>query len=220
VPPGQCHISRTLRPRIVVHPVIDAALALRQEPGFALKAIERIVVRGHPLLAARADRPNVTTGREAQVSLQHSVAAALLFGEASLAQYTDACVRGPAVLALRAKVYVERDETIDVSAAALHMLTKDGASRIVSVPAARGSHVRPLADREIEDKLRSLATTAHNIQPLIDAAWALDRADDASLPIRLLRRVRLQERTQMAYGQWNSILCLLPWEESHLRVRR
>jgi hypothetical protein len=50
------------------------------------------------------------------------------------------------------------------------------------------SLVRPFADREIEDKLRSLATSwcaAHNIQPLIDALWALDRADDASLPIRL-----------------------------------
>jgi 2-methylcitrate dehydratase PrpD len=130
----------------------------------------------------------VTTGREAQVSLQHSVAAALLFGKASLTEYTDACVRDPAVLALRAKVYVERDDTIDVAAAALYMLTKDGASRSVSVPAARGSLARPLADREIEDKLRSLATSwcaAHNIQPLIDAVWALDRADDASLPIRL-----------------------------------
>src|SRR5215471_19355325 len=36
----------------------------------------------------------------------------------------------------------------------------------------------------------------------------------------LRRRVRLQERTQMAYGQRNSILPLLPWEKSHLRVRR
>ena len=131
-------------------------LPLRQEPGFALEAIDRIVVRGHA--AAHADRPKVTTGREAQVSVQHSVAAALLFGEASLAQYTDACVRNPAVVGLRAKVRVERDETIDVAAAALHMRTKDGASRIVSVPAARGSLARPLTDREIEDKLRSLAT--------------------------------------------------------------
>ena len=173
---------------IVVHPVIDAALALRQEPGFALEAIERIVVHGHPLLAARADRPNVTTGREAQVSVQHSVAAALLFGEASLAQYTDACVRDPAILALRAKVHVERDETIDVAAAALHMRTKDGASSVINIPAARGSLAHPLTDREIEDKLRALAASwcaALDIQPLIDAVWALDRADDASLPMRL-----------------------------------
>jgi 2-methylcitrate dehydratase PrpD len=173
---------------IVVHPVVDAALALRQEPGFVLEGVELIVVRGHPLLAARADRPNVTTGREAQVSVQHSVAAALLFGEASLGQYTDACVSDPAVLALRAKVHVERDDTIDIAAAALHVRTKDGRSRIVNVPAARGSLARPLTDREIEDKLRALATRwcpTCNVQSLIDAVWALDHADDASLPIHL-----------------------------------
>jgi 2-methylcitrate dehydratase PrpD len=173
---------------IVVHPVIDAALALRQQPGLALDAIERIVVRGHPLLAARADRPHVTTGREAQVSVQHSVAAALLFGAAGLAQYTDACVRDPAVLALRAKVHVERDEAIDVAGAAVEILSKDGASRSVEVSAARGSLGRPLADREIEDKLRAIATSwagAHTMQAVIDAVWALDRAEDASLPIRL-----------------------------------
>jgi 2-methylcitrate dehydratase PrpD len=173
---------------IVVHPAIDAALAFRKEPGVVLDAIDRIVVRGHPLLAARADRPNVTTGREAQVSVQHSVAAAMLFGEAGLAQYTDACVRNPAVLALRAKVHVEQDETIDVAAVTLDMWTKDGANRIVRVSAARGSLARPLTDQEIEDKLRSLSPswcTAHCIQSVIDAVWALDRTDDASLPIRL-----------------------------------
>src|SRR5262249_1264224 len=173
---------------IVVHPVIDAALALRQMPGFALGGIERIVVRGHPLLAARADRPNVTTGREAQVSVQHSVAAALLFGAASLAQYTDACVRDPAVRALRAKITVEPSETIDIAAATLDVRAKNGASRVVNIPAARGSLARPLTDREIEDKLRALAASwcaSHDIQPVIDAVWALDCTDDASLALRL-----------------------------------
>ncbi|MEZ0301925.1 MAG: hypothetical protein ACAH24_07685, partial [Hyphomicrobiaceae bacterium] len=110
------------------------------------------------------------------------------FGAAGLAQYTDACVRDPAVLALRAKVHVERDETIDVAAASLQMRTKNGASRVINVSAARGSLARPLSDREIEDKLRALAASwcaAHNVQPLIDAVWTLDRVDDASLPIRL-----------------------------------
>ncbi len=122
------------------------------------------------------------------MSVQHSVAVALLFGEASLAQYTDSCVRDPAVLALRAKVHVEQDEAIDVAAAAIHMMTTDGGSLAINVAAARGSLARPLTDREIEDKLRALADswrTGHNIQPLIDAVWALDRADDASMLMRL-----------------------------------
>lgn len=167
---------------IVVHPVIDAALALRQERGLAPETIARIVVRGHPLLAARTDRPHVTTGREAQVSVQHSVAAALIFGEAGLAQYTDACVRDPAVQALRAKVEVEQDDAIAVEAALVRISTTDGKECAITVPAARGSLARPMSDRDIEDKLRALAAdwcAGHDVQPLINAVWALDRTDDA-----------------------------------------
>jgi hypothetical protein len=68
------------------------------------------------------------------------------------------------------------------------MRTKGGASSVINIPAARGSLAHPLTDREIEDKLRALAANwcvALNIQPLIDAVWALDRTDDASLPMRL-----------------------------------
>jgi 2-methylcitrate dehydratase PrpD len=173
---------------IVVHPVIDAALELRRKPGITAEAIDRVVVRGHPLLAKRADRPNVTTGREAQVSVQHSVAAALLFGQAGLAQYTDACVRDPAVLALRAKVAVESDTAIDVAAAEIRAWTVDGRPVTVTIPAARGSLTRPLSDREIEEKVRTLAAgwrSGHDVQPLIDAVWALDTNEDAGSLMRL-----------------------------------
>jgi 2-methylcitrate dehydratase PrpD len=173
---------------IVVHPVIDAALELRHEHGVTAGMISRIVVRGHPLLAKRADRPNVTTGRESQVSVQHSVAAAILFGQAGLSQYTDACVRDPAVLALRSKVTVEQDEAIDVASASLQAVTVDGKRYDITIPAARGSLARPLSDREIEDKLRRLAAdwcAGHDVQPIIDAVWALDRAEDAGALLRL-----------------------------------
>jgi hypothetical protein len=56
-------------------------------------------VRGHPLMRERTDRPNVETGRDARVSLQHTVAAAFLFGTAGLAHYEDHCVADPAVRA-------------------------------------------------------------------------------------------------------------------------
>ena len=86
---------------IVLHAVIDACLELRRQPGFRIDAIQDILVRGHPLLGQRTNRPEVTTGREAQVSAQHSVAVALLTGAAGLDQYSDAAVRNPATLALR-----------------------------------------------------------------------------------------------------------------------
>jgi 2-methylcitrate dehydratase PrpD len=173
---------------IVVHPVIDAALMLRHEHAIAPSSIRRIIVRGHPLLAARTDRPHVTTGREAQVSVQHSVAAALVSGEAGLAQYTDACVRDPSVMAVRAKVQLEQDETIAVEAASVRIITEDGAEFDRTVTAARGSLAQPLSDRDIEDKLRTLArgwNTAHDVQPIVDALWDLDRSDDAATLLSL-----------------------------------
>jgi 2-methylcitrate dehydratase PrpD len=153
-----------------------------------LEAVERLVVRGNPLLAARADRPSVNTGREAQVCVQHSVAVALIFGQAGLSEYTDACVRDPVVRMVRAKITVERDETIDVAGASLHAHLKDGTTRVIDVAAARGSLARPLTDREIEDKLRVLASghiALARVQPIIDAVWSLDRAPDAGAVVRL-----------------------------------
>ncbi len=163
---------------VVVHPVVDAVLAMRQEQTIDAAAVSRIVVRGNPLLAARTDRPNVTTGREAQVSVQHSVAAALLFGQAGLAQYTDACVNDPAVLALRAKIAVEQDAGIPVDAAAITIHMADGTARSMTVPHARGSTANPMSDKDIEDKVTTLAAgwrREHDMRPLIDAVWALDR---------------------------------------------
>src|SRR5436190_694928 len=77
---------------VVLFPVIDACLELRAKHAPAAERISRVVVRGHPLMRERTDRPEVETGREARVSLQHSAAVAFLFGAAGLQQYEDARV--------------------------------------------------------------------------------------------------------------------------------
>jgi 2-methylcitrate dehydratase PrpD len=74
----------------VIHPVLDCVLDWRRD--HPTEAIERVVVRGHPLLSHRTDRPDVSTGSESQVSVQHAVAAALVHGEAGLDQFSDECV--------------------------------------------------------------------------------------------------------------------------------
>ena len=79
----------------VMHPVLDCVLDWRREHPAAV--VEKVVVTGNPLLAARTDRPNISTGRESQVSVQHAVAAALVTGKAGVEQFTDACVNDPAV---------------------------------------------------------------------------------------------------------------------------
>jgi 2-methylcitrate dehydratase PrpD len=159
----------------VIHPVLDCVLDWRRAHPDAI--VEKVVVTGNPLLAIRTDRPRITTGRESQVSTQHAVAAALVTGQAGVAQFTDACVNDPAVRALRGKVSVVRDESFATIAAAVEIAMADGTTHKVAQKASRGSEANPMSDKDLEDKLRSAAAMAipHNdVSPLIDAIWQLD----------------------------------------------
>jgi len=160
----------------VIHPVLDCVLDWRRDnPG---AAVTKVVVTGNPLLAARTDRPHISSGRESQVSTQHAVAAALVTGKAGVEQFTDACVQDAAVAALRAKVEVVQDASFATIAAAVDIVTADGKVHKLSQPAARGSETNPMSDTDIEDKLRMAAAgwnPRHDIEPLIGAIWHLDR---------------------------------------------
>jgi 2-methylcitrate dehydratase PrpD len=165
----------------VIHPVLDCVLDWRRENEVA--DVVRIVVRGNPLLGVRADRPDVSTGREAQVSVQHAVAAALVFGKAGLDQFTDACVHDPDVLKLRSKVEVVRDESFPTTAAAVEITTADGRTHNLAQTAARGSDANPLSDHDLEEKLRTAAkgwNPNYDAASLIEAIWAIDRSTDVS----------------------------------------
>jgi len=165
----------------VIHPLLDCALDWRrQHPG---EAVEKVTVRGNPLLLQRTDRAQVATGRESQVSLQHAVAAALVLGKAGLDQFTDACVNDPAVRQMRGRFEVAGDPAISTIAVEMDFWTKDGKKHSVSTRAARGSSANPLKDAEIERKLLDEAKSwrpGHDVRPLIDAVWALDKNGDVS----------------------------------------
>ena len=93
---------------IVLHPVIDALLELRARHELRAEQIERVTVRGHPLLRQRTDRKRPRSGREAQVSLQHTAAVCLIYGKAGVAEYGDARAIEPAVQAFGDRVEVHR----------------------------------------------------------------------------------------------------------------
>jgi 2-methylcitrate dehydratase PrpD len=170
----------------VIHPVLDCVLDWRGD--HPTVEVARVVVRGNPLLAVRADRPDISTGREAQVSVQHAVAAALVTGEAGLDQFTDACVQDPEVLALRSKVEVVRDERLSTVAAAVEITTADGKAFKLEQSAARGSDANPLSDSDIEKKLRTAAegwNPHYDPTPLIEAIWNVETCADVSRLVSL-----------------------------------
>jgi 2-methylcitrate dehydratase PrpD len=172
----------------VIHPFLDAVLDWRKaHPG---DQVGRVVLRGNPLLSHRTDRADIATGRESQVSVQHAVAAALTYGEAGLAQFTDAAALDPQLAALRHRIEVVRDPAIPTIAAEIALWTVDGVEHRLSVAAARGSSSNPMSDRDLEQKLRTIAAQwepDRDVQPLIGAVWNIETNEDVGQMLALTR---------------------------------
>jgi len=126
----------------VIHPVLDCVIDWRRAHPDAI--VEQVTVTGNPLLAARTDRPNISTSGQSQVSVQHAVAAALVTGKAGVEQFSDSCVNDRRVAALRGKVAVQRDESFATTAAAVEIVTADGKQHKLHQRAARGSDENPM----------------------------------------------------------------------------
>ena len=160
---------------MVLFPVIDACLELRQRIAVPVDRIAGVAVRGHPLLRERTDRPVVGDGRSAKVSLQHSVAVALLQGAAGIAQFTDTAVADPAVQALRARVSAEDDASIPVEAAIVEVRLADGTTLTEHVHDGRGTPGRPMSDLELDAKVNECAAFG---APFVDVAALIAAISD------------------------------------------
>jgi 2-methylcitrate dehydratase PrpD len=170
---------------VVIHPAIDACLDLRARHATDAAAVASIEVSVNPLTIKLCGNPAPRDGLEAKLSIAHSVAVALLDGAAGVAQYFDARVVDPAVIALRERVALTADAAIDKEQAHVCIMLADGASYDMFVAQARGSSTRPLSDAELATKFRGLAATV--LTPAqINAALAVcasleTRADAADL---------------------------------------
>jgi len=166
----------------VVHPVLDCVLDWRRAHPDSV--VEKVTVFGNPLLAARTDRPNISTSGQSQVSVQHAVAAALVTGKAGVAQFSQPCVNDPKVVALRGKVEVIRDESFPTVAAAVEIVTASGRTHRLDQRAARGSDANPMTDKDLEEKLRDAAAAViprNDVAALIDTIWTLEDSDDIAM---------------------------------------
>ncbi|MBS0640308.1 MAG: MmgE/PrpD family protein [Proteobacteria bacterium] len=161
---------------IVMHAVIDACLALRQEHAPAPEGIAQVIVSGDQLLLDRGDR-SVSNERDARVSIHHCAAVSLLFGAAGVREFSEPVVHDPAVVRLRARTKAELRSDSARGAATATVLMTDGRVFERTVEHPKGSIEQPLSDQEIEAKTRALARDG-GFQGAVDTAiaeiWRLD----------------------------------------------
>ncbi len=173
---------------IVVHPTIDGCLQLRGEQRLAAEAIEAIDLRVHPLVLELTGKKTPLVGLEGKFSVFHSAAVAIIDGAAGEAQYSDARVADPRVIALRERVTATADPNRDEDAARVRIRLKDGRVLERFVAHALGSLARPMTDRDLEDKFRALCAPildAGAIAGLLEACWGFEQSPDAGALARL-----------------------------------
>lgn len=184
-----CNALKPYPNGVVLHPVVDACLALRQRHRLSADAITTVTVRGNPLLRQRADRPAPKSGREAAVSAQHTAAVCFIEGSAGVRQYTDSCATDPAIQAFGLRVSVQEDPLIPVEAARVDVELSDGRVLSEFVPHALGSLTRPMSDAQVDAKVRDLAQfrgVDHAVDAWLDKAWRLEEQDSAGAFVALL----------------------------------
>ena len=167
---------------VVINPILEACLALHADRVVQAEDIASVELTGHPLLQQRANRPDVTTGRESQVSAQHAIAIALRRGRAGLTEFTDEAVAETARDGIRPPITFIDDPSYDIESARIVIKTKSGETLTRDIIDTRGGTVNPLSDADLTAKLETLAQYGgftRSVSPLADAVWSLDSAPDA-----------------------------------------
>ena len=167
---------------IVIHPIIDGCVQLRNVHKLKAGDIESIALKVHPLVLELTGKKTPQVGLEGKFSVFHSAAVAIIHGEGGEDVYSDACVRDPQVTALRDRVSAAVDKSVHEDAAYITIKLKDGRTLEKHVEHAIGSLVRPMSDADLEAKFRKFAKgilSAGETDALIKLCWEIEKLKSA-----------------------------------------
>jgi 2-methylcitrate dehydratase PrpD len=172
---------------LVVHAAIDGCIELSRENGLTPDAIEAIELTVSPLVLRLTGNTDPQTGLEGKFSVYHAVSAAIVHGAAGEAQFSDACVRDPRVVALRERVSLREDPAIGRTEARVTIRARDGRAFARHVEHALGTLARPMSDADLEAKFRALAQDllpAAQMGEIIGLCWRVAALEDAGAVAR------------------------------------
>jgi len=168
---------------IVIHPVIDACIQLRNEHGLKAEDIDAIEANVHPLVVELTGKKTPQVGLEGKFSVYHSAAVAVIYGAAGEAEYSDAAVKDPRVVALRDRTKAVVDNAMHEDQTRVAIRLKNGKTVEKFVEHAIGSLHRPMSDADLEAKFRGLAKGIlgqADCDRLIGLCWKIGELEDAA----------------------------------------
>ena len=163
------------------HGLLDAVLALRKKPGVAPQTIKHIQGSVQEFAPALVRRRHPRSGLESKFCYYHSMAAAMIDGQALAAQFTDGRATDPAVTALRDRIDFHEDPSMSRRAAAVTLELNDGTTYTEKIEHPTGTPGNPMSDAMVQEKFTGLATAAlgaEKAQKARAVLWDIDKLSD------------------------------------------
>jgi len=146
------------------HAAIEAALWIRNQPGFDASQIEAVTVQGGEVQAMLAEplprKRAPATAIDAKFSLPFTVATAMLRGKVTLESFGEAALADMEVRSMAQRIAFRVHPEASATAAGLLVRQRDGRVFELWVADPRGSPSRPLTDEELVDKFVDCAGRA------------------------------------------------------------
>lgn len=163
------------------HGLLDAVLALRKKKGVSPQTIKHMQGSVQEFAPALVRRRHPRSGLESKFCYYHSMAAAMIDGQALAAQFTDARAADPAVAALRDRIDFSEDPSLSRRAAAVTLELNNGTTYTERIEHPTGTPGNPMSDAMVQEKFSGLATAAIGAEKAAKAQgvlWEIDKLLD------------------------------------------
>ncbi len=174
---------------VVLHPAIDALIALRQVKKWDYDGIQSIEVKVNPLVVSITGTQKPSSGLHSKFSIYHSIAVAFMDGKAGIEQYSDQSVLDPIAEQLREKITVTTDESLQRDQAHARITTNTG-SEEVFIEHAKGTVDHPMSDQDLIEKFLANAAPVIGMERAQDAQkmiWDIEHEQDIEKLISLCK---------------------------------
>lgn len=146
---------------IVLHPTIDACIRLRSQAlqkGLEISNISSVTARVNPYVLTLTGKIDPQTGLEAKFSVYHAAAIALIFGEATPAEFTDDIVKNQTVINMRGRVETIVDDNMPKDQVDVSLVFNDGTNLAQHIDKVIGSLANPLTIAQLQTKFVNQAS--------------------------------------------------------------
>jgi 2-methylcitrate dehydratase PrpD len=166
---------------LVIHPVIDGCVQLRNEYKLTADQIDSIDVDINPIVMELTAKKNPKTGLEGKFSVFYVAALAIVAGKAGESQFTDQAVADPVVGSLQQRVQATIDKSITEDQARIKIRLKDGRVLERFVAHVIGSVENPMSDTALQEKFTDLCggiLTGDRMRQLADLCRTPEKLKD------------------------------------------